>query len=167
QTVREAMREATIAITGLEPREEQLDVAVAIYHNRDVVLIAGTGRGKTLAFVMPCFLDKKITVIIVSPLNALEDNQAQCFQEWGLKATAVVVTSPKNLLSPNCLRPVLTKLAFAQHAKIIVDKAHCICLWGPKFRPCWGRLGEIQSLVPFWVPFLLATATATPSMITE
>ncbi|KDQ06676.1 hypothetical protein BOTBODRAFT_49263 [Botryobasidium botryosum FD-172 SS1] len=189
QTVREAMREATIAITGLEPHEEQLDVAVAIYYNRDVVLIAGTGWGKTLAFIMPCFLDKKITIIIVSPLNALEDNQAQRFQEWGLKATAVnsatrkaewrlikaiaashfqvVVTSPENLLSPDCLRPVLTKLAFAQHAKIIVDEAHCICLWGPKFRPCWGRLGEIQSLVPFRVPFLLATATATPSMITE
>lgn len=91
------------------------------------------------------------------------------FLDQGIAAShfQVVVTSPENLLSPDCLRPVLTKLAFAQHAKIIVDEAHCICLWGPKFRPCWGRLGEIQSLVPFRVPFLLASATATPSMVTE
>ncbi|KDQ20156.1 hypothetical protein BOTBODRAFT_101867 [Botryobasidium botryosum FD-172 SS1] len=63
-------------VTRLCPRDGQVRFAHAIYSGQDVVLLAGTGWGKTLAFVMACFLDPTIIVIIVSPLNALEEDQA-------------------------------------------------------------------------------------------
>lgn len=53
-----------------------------------------------------------------------------------------------------------------RRTKIIVDEAHCIALWGPKFRPCWGRIGEVHSLVSHRVPIGLATATAPPAILT-
>lgn len=74
----------------------------------------------------------------------------------------VVITSPENLLSSQHLRPILTKIAFAKHVKIVVDEGHCISKWGPVFRPAWGKIGDIRALVPHPVPFLVGTATATP-----
>jgi len=41
----------------------------------DYLVIAGTGTGKTMPFVMPLFLDPKKIVVVISPLNALEEDQ--------------------------------------------------------------------------------------------
>ncbi len=43
----------------------------------DTAVIAGTGAGKMMLFVMPLLLDKaaKSMVIIISPLNELEQDQ--------------------------------------------------------------------------------------------
>jgi ATP-dependent helicase YprA (DUF1998 family) len=68
--------EKTIRITGMTPRDFQVDTAVALHKRRDVVLVAGTGFGKTLAFVMPCFLWKRNVAVILAPLNALQEEQA-------------------------------------------------------------------------------------------
>jgi hypothetical protein len=104
----EELRQKTCAATGLTPREFQLRAAIALWRNRDLILHAGTGSGKSLSFVMPCFLSKTVTVVIISPLNALMDDQASLlyqfifgihqvnnlfqarrFREWGLRATSV------------------------------------------------------------------------------
>jgi ATP-dependent helicase YprA (DUF1998 family) len=61
--------------TGLSPKDFQLQAAVAAWRNRDTLLIAGTGSGKTLSFVMACFLSRKIVVVIISPLNILQEDQ--------------------------------------------------------------------------------------------
>ncbi|KDQ05581.1 hypothetical protein BOTBODRAFT_149878 [Botryobasidium botryosum FD-172 SS1] len=186
-SLRDRLRAATLARTGLTPYEWQLDVAEALVQDKDAILIAGTGCGKTLAYVMPCFIDPKTTVIIVSPLNALEQNQAAQFSKWGLRATAVnaktlsetpkliegisggffqvVITSPENLRSPQMLRPVLTNPEFTKQLKVVVDEAHCIYLWGPKFRPAWDQIGDVRKLVPHRVPFLGSTATAPPVVL--
>jgi bloom syndrome protein len=42
----------------------------------DLVVIAGTGAGKTMPFMMPLLLDKK-KVIIVSPLKVLQADQVR------------------------------------------------------------------------------------------
>lgn len=43
----------------------------------DCVVIAGTGSGKTMPFAMPLLVDitKKKMVIVISPLNDLEEDQ--------------------------------------------------------------------------------------------
>jgi ATP-dependent helicase YprA (DUF1998 family) len=65
------------AFNGLEPFDWQTDVCEAILLGLDVVLIAGTGAGKTLPFAMPLLMDqtKRKMVIVISPLNALEHDQ--------------------------------------------------------------------------------------------
>ncbi|KAF8798685.1 hypothetical protein BYT27DRAFT_7122750 [Phlegmacium glaucopus] len=54
----------------------QLDVAEAILLGLDSVVIAGTGRGKTIPFMLPLLLrPKKMPVIIISPLKVLQRDQ--------------------------------------------------------------------------------------------
>jgi superfamily II DNA helicase RecQ len=47
----------------------------------------------------------------------------------------------------------------------VVDEAHCIATWGPKFREAWGELSRIRSLLPSTCPVLATTATATPQVV--
>jgi ATP-dependent helicase YprA (DUF1998 family) len=69
------------AFNGLEPYGWQLDVAEAVLLGLDCVAIAGTGSGKTMPFAMPLLVDrtKKKIVLVISPLNDLEDDQVILF----------------------------------------------------------------------------------------
>ena len=58
-----------------EPYDWQLNVAEALVLGLDCSVIAGTGAGKTMPFVMPLFADPTKQVLILSPLNALEEDQ--------------------------------------------------------------------------------------------
>ena len=68
------------AFHDLEPYGWQLDIAEAILLGLDCVAVAGTGSGKTMPFVMPLLVDrtKKKMVIVISPLNDLEEDQVSC-----------------------------------------------------------------------------------------
>ena len=72
------------AFHGLEPYDWQLDVTEAILLGLDCVVIAGTGSGKTMPFAMPLLVDKtkKKMVIVISPLNDLEEDQASIHTVW-------------------------------------------------------------------------------------
>ncbi|PPQ73178.1 hypothetical protein CVT26_014777 [Gymnopilus dilepis] len=52
------------ACHGSDPRDWQLDVTEALLLRLDCVVIAGTGAGKTMPFMMPLLLDEvKKTVV--------------------------------------------------------------------------------------------------------
>ena len=72
---REKISELLAETFGNLPYDWQLDVAEAICMGLDAVVIAGTGAGKTLPFVMPVMLHKEKMVIIISPLIALQEDQ--------------------------------------------------------------------------------------------
>ena len=60
---------------GMEAYDWQLDVSEALLLGLDCTVIAGTGAGKTMPFVMPLFIHPQKIVLIISPLNALEEDQ--------------------------------------------------------------------------------------------
>lgn len=64
---------------GFVPCKEQLDLAECMLLGVDAVTIAGAGWGKTLPFVLPLFVPASNgkLVIIISPLNALENDQVR------------------------------------------------------------------------------------------
>jgi len=65
---------------GTDPYDWQLDVTEAILLGLDSVVIAGTGAGKTMPFMMPLLLDKRKKAIIISPLKVLQEDQVSvCF----------------------------------------------------------------------------------------
>ncbi|KAI0766319.1 P-loop containing nucleoside triphosphate hydrolase protein [Irpex lacteus] len=96
---------------GMKPRFYQEDCAEAFLLGMNTGLICATGSGKTEAFVLPLFADPemKSKIIIISPLNALQDDhvsqneriystitdlytcfaQAKRFRKYGLSAAAV------------------------------------------------------------------------------
>jgi hypothetical protein len=90
---RQRLGASTMSVTTFEPRPWQLDCALAAHLGRDVCVIAGTGYGKTLPFVMNCWLNPSLIVWIVSPLNSLGNQQAKTFQDWGIRAIAVNATT--------------------------------------------------------------------------
>ncbi|KDQ56801.1 hypothetical protein JAAARDRAFT_131803, partial [Jaapia argillacea MUCL 33604] len=62
---------------GKSPYPWQLDVAEAFILGLDAVVIAGTGAGKTMPFIMPLLLKEwqNKTIGIISPLKALQRDQ--------------------------------------------------------------------------------------------
>ncbi|KZS86757.1 P-loop containing nucleoside triphosphate hydrolase protein, partial [Sistotremastrum niveocremeum HHB9708] len=187
--MRDELAEKCLERTGFTPRDWQLDASTALLDGKDCVVIAGTGEGKTLPFVLPCFVRPDITTYIISPLNALQNDQAHRFRKWGLKATSVnarvmqndknllkkikeghfdiVITSPENALASSHLRPILTDQKLSKKFTIVIDEAHCISQWGGEFRQAWGKLGNLRSYLPVGVPFLVTSATLPPSILEE
>ena len=103
---RKRLTELFRARFGGDLHDWQLDVTEAILLGLDTILIAGTGSGKTMPFMMPLLLDDKKKVLVLSPLKILQEEQvsihsnfrseqaltllqAQRFQAMGISATAV------------------------------------------------------------------------------
>ncbi|KAJ3964339.1 P-loop containing nucleoside triphosphate hydrolase protein [Lentinula raphanica] len=180
--------EFTRVTGGLSAYTWQIDTAEAILLGLDCSVIAGTGAGKTMPFIIPLFIEREKRVIIISPLNALEEDQAKRFKDMGLRAVAVngetwnrdiqtrlknneynvIITSPDMALEHDPFRSLLSNTKLAQNIlSIVIDEAHCISQWGEKFRPIYQRLGTLRALVPAKVPFLATSATMQPTVLSE
>lgn len=95
---RALMSDGCLECKGFRPHSWQLDVAEAVLLGLDTVLIAGTGSGKTLPFVLPLFADKTgySKVIIVSTLNELEKEQVSHYMR-----TCIILHPPcTRILTP-------------------------------------------------------------------
>ena len=57
---------------GQVPYPWQLDVTKALLLGLDTVVIAGTGAGKTMPFMMPLLSNPKKIMLILSPLKVLQ-----------------------------------------------------------------------------------------------
>ncbi|KDN34528.1 hypothetical protein RSAG8_12374, partial [Rhizoctonia solani AG-8 WAC10335] len=164
------------------PREWQLQAALAVHLGRDVFVHAGTGSGKTLPFVMNCFLDPKLRVWLVSPLNALGNQQAKTFKDWKLGAVAVnsttnykglykdikngkyqvIISSIEAFLDTTRLFPAVLspELASLGDQLLVLDEAHCMDSWGKGFRPQYRKIGDLKAVLTNKVPFMAVAATA-------
>ncbi|KAJ7714046.1 hypothetical protein DFH07DRAFT_763152 [Mycena maculata] len=71
------------------PYQWQIDVSEALVLGLDAMVIAGTGAGKTIPFMMSLLLCPKKFVLVISPLKILQADQAKRFKKMGLKAAAV------------------------------------------------------------------------------
>ncbi|KAG9096999.1 hypothetical protein FS749_007301 [Ceratobasidium sp. UAMH 11750] len=163
-TLEHALISATYERTSYIPYKYQVRTAAALWNAQDVLTIASTGSGKTLPFVMPCFLSKEPIVWIVSPLNIIEEQQCKVFTNWKLKTVAVnantftpklleeikngeysvIISSPESYHSDNKLRQALLseKLQDRMHITVF-DEAHCIKTWGDDFRKAFSRCGDL------------------------
>ncbi|KAA1471156.1 P-loop containing nucleoside triphosphate hydrolase protein [Dentipellis sp. KUC8613] len=166
------------------PRDWQLDIAESLVLGMDCELIAPTGAGKTIPFILPLFYQPDKIIIIISPLNALEEDQARRFRALGVSAQAVngttytdtlqkeiekgkyqiLVTSPNMCLQHDRFRALLSSPGFSEKiSAFIIDEAHCITQWGEKFHTKYLQLGTLRAFVSAQVPFLVTSATLTPA----
>jgi hypothetical protein len=64
---------------GLVPHEWQVNIGEALELGIDCSLLAGTGAGKRMPFIMPLFTQPD-KIVIISLLNTLEEDQVRaCF----------------------------------------------------------------------------------------
>ncbi|KAF8154045.1 P-loop containing nucleoside triphosphate hydrolase protein [Crassisporium funariophilum] len=173
---------------GRDPYEWQVDVTEAILLGLDCVVIAGTGAGKTMPFMMPLLLDDSKCILVISPLKVLQEDQAKRFEKMKLTAAAVngdtwsqelqqkleqneyqaVLTSPEMCLEHEEFRKIVASTTFADRVcAVVIDEAHCISQWGGDFRKQYSALSKLQSLFPPIIPFLATSATLPLAALRE
>jgi hypothetical protein len=63
--------------TGFITAQWQLPAGIVLLIGVNMFLVAPTGAGKTLPFVIPCFYNALAVVFIILPLNLLEDSEVR------------------------------------------------------------------------------------------
>ncbi|KAI0069874.1 P-loop containing nucleoside triphosphate hydrolase protein [Panus rudis PR-1116 ss-1] len=191
QKIRENMATAFRKASGGKCAYDwQLDVAEALQLGLDCTVVAGTGSGKTIPYALPLLLpenNKKI-IIVISPLKALQRDQARRFCKLGIRAAAInentftpaikkeieafkyqaLFLSPEMCLKTNLARDMITSLGASQHIiACIIDEAHCISEWGGDFRKTYQDLSQLRAMLTQFrkVPFGAFSATLTPSAL--
>ncbi len=161
-------------------RPGQSAVIERVLRGESVLAVLPTGAGKSLTYQLPALLLPGATLVL-SPLIALMkdqiDNLPAALAERattihsGLDASETaarlrgVAEGRYKLIyvAPERLRqqPFIHALRRAGIARVVVDEAHCVSLWGISFRPDY--LFIRRALDELGAPPLLAlTATATP-----
>ncbi|CAN6468829.1 unnamed protein product [Victoria cruziana] len=167
----------------------QKEALQAWVSNRDCLVLAATGSGKSLCFQLPALLTSKV-VVVISPLISLMHDQclklsrhgiSACFLGSGqtdasveLKAMngmySIIYICPETLL--RLIEPLLRLAERRGIALFAIDEVHCVSKWGHDFRPDYRRLGALRNnfkahSVPslkYDIPLMALTATATTNV---
>jgi ATP-dependent DNA helicase RecQ len=160
-------------------RPGQAEVVAAAESGADVLFVAPTGSGKSIAYWVPGIVARDLTIVI-SPLIALMVDQVARLTRLGIPAAcvhsqmtaeerreAMIRASAGELrflyLAPERIGAsgFLDALGRLKVARFVVDEAHCISSWGHDFRPDYRRLGDAIAACGR-PPVGAFTATATP-----
>ena len=160
-------------------RPGQENIVRSIAAGRDACVVMPTGGGKSLCYQLPAVLDAQRTVVVVSPLIALMQDQVAQLDQMGIPAGFL----NSSLSSEE--RSVVLRRASKGHYRLLylsperialdgtpawlgrvpvsfsaIDEAHCISEWGHDFRPEYRQLSRLRELFPDR-PIAAFTASAT------
>ncbi len=156
----------------------QEEVINAIMEGRDTFFRMATSHGKSLCFQLPATLEDAPTLVI-SPLIALMRDQVRSLLENKIPAAslnsnmapahqAAVLRALEErrlrliYVAPEQLGRAQFQDAILQNpiARVAVDEAHCVSMWGHDFRPAYQ---SIAPMITDWeVPQIIGcTATAS------
>src|SRR5271169_5701690 len=160
-------------------RPGQENIVRSIAAGRDACVIMPTGGGKSLCYQLPAVLDAQRTVVVVSPLIALMQDQVAQLEQMGVTAgflNSSLSSEQRNLilrqasqghyrllyLSPEriALDGTPAWLGRVPVSFFAIDEAHCISEWGHDFRPEYRQLSRLRELFPER-PIAAFTASAT------
>ena len=164
----------------------QQDIIESIGEGRDTLGLMPTGGGKSLCFQVPTLAQEGLCLVI-TPLIALMKDQVRSLRQRGIKAETVhagmmhddIVRVIDNCIlgdykflyvSPERLESDIfrAKLPYMRNlCMICVDEAHCVSQWGYDFRPSYLQIARLRHLIPYHVPILALTATATPHVVED
>jgi ATP-dependent DNA helicase RecQ len=159
-------------------RSYQEQIIARVLRGESTLAILPTGAGKSLTYQLPAQLLPQATVVI-SPLIALMKDQIDRLPPT-IQQRATVINSTLSghemrerlraiasgtyklvYIAPERLRQrsFLYTLRRCGVARLVIDEAHCISLWGQHFRPDYLFIG--QAITELGTPPVLAvTATA-------
>jgi ATP-dependent DNA helicase RecQ len=162
---------------SFRPLQEQIISSLLARH--DVCVVMPTGGGKSLCYQLPAVLAAGKTVIVISPLIALMQDQVAQLVQMGIASAVLNSSLPVNeqnrvmqranqgqyrllYLSPERIAREDT-IQWLQRAPVsffVIDEAHCISEWGHEFRPDYGQLSSLRVHFPD-LPIAAFTASAT------
>src|SRR5437763_1582157 len=154
-------------------------ISASLAAGRDTCVVMPTGGGKSLCYQLPAALLPRQTVIVISPLIALMQDQIAQLTQMGIAAGMLNSSIPGDeqfrvtrralegqyrllYLSPERLARADT-IAWLKRVPIAlfaIDEAHCISEWGHEFRPDYRQLSSLRNDFPE-LPIAAFTASAT------
>jgi ATP-dependent DNA helicase RecQ len=163
--------------SSFRPLQEKIVASLAAGH--DTCVVMPTGGGKSLCYQLPAAMQPQKTVIVVSPLLALMQDQVTQLAQMGIPAAMLNSTlssgeqakvkrqavegkfrllylSPERLARADTI-PWLKRVPVSFFA---IDEAHCISEWGHEFRPDYRQLSSLRDHFPD-CPIAAFTASAT------
>ena len=170
-----------------EWRPGQVEVMRRFMRGEDVIAVLPTGAGKSVTYQIPALVSPGVT-LVVSPLIALMRDQVDNLRSRGVSEVAALYSgvgqaeqqavldsaakghikllyvSPERLWSPT----FRAWLEAVDVARIAVDEAHCISLWGHSFRPEYAMIPRaVAAVAGGRLPVAAVTATGTPEVIED
>src|SRR5690242_9363848 len=162
---------------SFRPLQER--VVKSLLAGRDVCVVMPTGGGKSLCYQLPAAICESRTVVVVSPLIALMQDQVAQLAAMGIPAAFLNSSQPSSeqdavmlraargefrllYLSPERLAGQTT-FAWLERVPVqyfAIDEAHCISEWGHEFRPDYRQLKRLRQHFPA-KPIAAFTASAT------
>ncbi len=162
---------------SFHPLQEK--VVRSLLQKHDTCVVMPTGGGKSLCYQLPAALLSEQTVIVVSPLIALMQDQVAQLTQMGI-AAALLNSSVTGVqqgeimreardgryrllyLSPERLARAETTdwLRSVPVSFFVIDEAHCISEWGHEFRPEYRQMSSLREHFPER-PIAAFTASAT------
>jgi ATP-dependent DNA helicase RecQ len=160
-------------------RPLQEKIIHSLLNGHDACVVMPTGGGKSLCYQLPAALLDKKTVIVISPLIALMQDQVAQLTQMGIPATVLnsslegpqkraierkardgeyrlLYLSPERVAQPGTIAWLKTlPISF-----FAIDEAHCISEWGHEFRPEYRKLSCLRAQFPK-LPIAAFTASAT------
>jgi ATP-dependent DNA helicase RecQ len=148
-------------------RPMQERIVGSLLGGRDACVVMPTGGGKSLCYQLPAALSQDKTVVVISPLIALMQDQLAQLTQMGIAAGMVNSTvgaaeqsrvmreaaagkyrllylSPERLARADTV-DWLRKVPISIFA---IDEAHCISEWGHEFRPEYRQLSSLRANFP-------------------
>jgi len=162
-----------------EFRPLQERIVRSLLGGHDVCVVMPTGGGKSLCYQVPAAMLSAKTVVVLSPLIALMQDQVAQLTQVGIPAAFLNSTLSDReqfalirraregsyrllYLSPERLarQDTIEWLRQVPVSLFAIDEAHCISEWGHEFRPEYRKLASLREHFPN-CPIAAFTASAT------
>jgi len=162
---------------AFRPLQER--IVRSLQAGRDTCVVMPTGGGKSLCYQLPAAMSPDKTVIVISPLIALMEDQVAQLGQMGISAALL-----NSSISPVQQSRVIAKAHAGEYRLLYlsperlaredtrdwlkgvpvlffaIDEAHCISEWGHEFRPDYRQLSLLRVHFPDR-PIAAFTASAT------
>ncbi|KAF9536389.1 P-loop containing nucleoside triphosphate hydrolase protein [Agrocybe pediades] len=153
-------------------RDYQVEAAnVIVSRDRDLCIVAPTGSGKSLTWVLPLLAQRKGISLVIVPFTSLgfQGEQrtfthsgaagAEVLERIALGGTMQVIYTCVEMLETPAFARVLYSESFqAQLSGIFIDEAHVVHE-SHTWRPAYTRLGQVRKIIGTGVPLICLSAT--------